>query len=176
MNVGEFLTSVTIWISALAYVSGAAIFVLSRGRSSWDAAGRVIWTVACSALLAHVFCAFQFYHHWSHAAAYLATAEQTSKMVNLNWGGGLYFNYAFLIGWIADIAWWWLRGLESYRQRPWLLLVLWHSFILFMFFNATVIFESGPQRWAGWLLCVFLCIVWLNAARHSANPGARLRG
>lgn len=141
-----------------------------------DAAARIIWTVACSALLAHVFCAFQFYHHWSHAAAYLATAEQTSKMVNLDWGGGLYFNYALVIGWILDIAWWWLRGLDSYRQRPWLLLVLWHSFILFMFFNATVIFESGPQRWAGLLLCIILCIVWLNAARHSSNSGARLQG
>lgn len=175
MSIGEFLTSLTIWISLLAYASGAAIFAHSRGRSRLDATVRIIWTVACSALLAHVFCAFQFYHHWSHAAAYVATAEQTSKMVNLNWGGGLYFNYAFVIGWILDIGWWWLRPLDSYRQRPWPLLVLWHSFMLFMFFNATVIFESGSQRWAGLLVCTFLCIVWLNAARQASNAGERLQ-
>src|SRR5687768_15263236 len=55
---------------------------------------RWLWTIACLALLAHVTCAFAFYHQWSHAAAYRHTAEQTAAMTGMNWGGGLYFNYA----------------------------------------------------------------------------------
>ena len=94
---GEILTKVTIWITIAGYAAGAAAFALSRERYKWDSAARLAWTVACVGLLAHVAFAFHFYHGWSHGAAYRDTARQTDEVVGLNWGGGLYVNYALLI-------------------------------------------------------------------------------
>ena len=74
MSGGELLTRFTVWVA----VAGYAAFLLSRGRRKWDAAARLAWTAACAALLAHVAFAFNFYHAWSHAAAYRDTARPAS--------------------------------------------------------------------------------------------------
>jgi hypothetical protein len=81
--------------------------------------------------------------------------------------GGLYINYALLIGWVIDVLWWW-RGLEAYRRRPWPLVAAWHGFLLFIFFNATVVFVAGPMRWLGLSVCLGLCLVWWLAARNNS--------
>ncbi len=121
-TIGEFLTRGTIWVSIVGYVVGSVIFALSlatRSRARWDAAARVVWSVACASLIAHFISAFQFYHGWSHAAAYRDTARQTEDVFGFNWGGGLFINYALLFAWILDIVCWWRNGLDSYRKRPW---------------------------------------------------------
>jgi hypothetical protein len=119
------------------------------------------------ALLAHVFCAFHFYHAWSHDAAYRETARQTDELFGINWGGGLFINYALIAGWLADVAWWWVRGVDSYRQRPWFLLAAWHGFVIFIIFNATVVFKTGLARWIGLAICLGLCLAWWRGWRHS---------
>jgi hypothetical protein len=167
MSSGEILTRVTIWITVVGFAAGAATFALSRKRRKWDSAARLALTAACIGLLAHVACAFHFHHGWSHVAAYRDTARQTDEVFGLNWGGGLYINYALLIGWVMDTLWWWLRGLNAYRRRPWPLLATWHGFLMFIIFNATVIFKTGFMRWAGLCVCLGLCIVWWVAARDS---------
>ncbi len=164
MSAGEILTRVTIWIALAGYTVGVVIYALSR---KWDAAARLAWTAACLGLLAHVICAFHFYHDWSHVSAYRDTARQTAEVFGLDWGGGLYINYAFLIGWIIDTLWWW-RGIEAYRRRPWSLVVAWHAVLLFIFFNGTVIFAAGLTRWLGLCLSLGLCIVWWFAARKNS--------
>jgi hypothetical protein len=126
-----------------------ALFVLSvalwlRRR---DPAARLAWTLACAFYLAHVSAAFQLRYHWSNSSAYLETARQTAEVIGLNWGGGLYFNYAFTVIWIADVFWWWRGGLSGYRDRPHWVTVTVYSFFGFMFFNATVVFGSGFVRW-----------------------------
>jgi hypothetical protein len=103
--------------------------------------------------------AFHYYHHWSHAAAYRETARQTAELTGLEWGGGLFINYALLAGWLADAAWWG-RDLESYRNRSWLIAAVWHGFLIFMIFNATVVFKTGPLRWIGLGLCLWLASLW----------------
>jgi hypothetical protein len=160
MTSGEILTRLTIWITILAYTVGAAAFALSRNRHRGDSVARVAWSVACLSLFAHVMSAFHFYHGWRQSAAYVETARQTNEMFGLNWGGGLYINYALLIFWIVDVAWWWLRGLDGYRRRPWPLVATWHGFLIFIIFNATVVFKTGFTRWAGLGLCLGLGIVW----------------
>jgi hypothetical protein len=164
MSGGEVLTRVTVWIAVAGYFAGAATYALARGRRGWDGAARLAWTVACAALLVHVACAFHFHHAWSGEAAYRDTARQTADVFGLDWGGGLYVNYALLAAWVADVLWWWGRGLDAYRRRPWPLVVGWHAFLIFIVFNATFVFAGGFVRWAGLCLCLALCGVWLLAA------------
>ena len=163
---GELLTKITIWLAVAGYAAGSVGFAISRGRVAWDAAARLAWTVACAALLAHVACAFQVFHGWSHGAAYFDTARQTNEVFGLDWGGGLYINYALMTGWVFDVAYWWLRGLDAYRRRRRALTAVWHGFLLFIFFNATVVFKSGPARWVGLGVCLCICVAWWQAARE----------
>jgi hypothetical protein len=116
--------------------------------------------MGCVSLLAHVACAYHFYHNWSQAAAYRETARQTAEVTGLDWGGGLFINYALVIGWVVDVAWWW-RGLDAYRNRPRWLVAAWQGFLIFMIFNATVVFKTGPLRWIGLGLCLGLVLLWL---------------
>ena len=176
MDIGEFLTRATIWVSIAGYAIGSAIFALSdspesrahpsQGRVGLDAATRVVWTIACASLIAHVISAFQFYHGWSHSAAYEDTARQTQEVFGLNWGGGVFINYALLIAWMLDIGWWWHSGVDSYRKRPWPFLVAWHGFLVFIIFNATVVFGDGIVRWIGAGICLMLIFAWVRMIRE----------
>lgn len=158
---GEVLTRATVWIAVAGYAIGCCVFALSRGKKQWESAVRVIWTIACASLLAHFICAFHFYHNWSHAAAYRDTARQTKELFGLNWGGGVFINYGVLVVWIFDVGWWWLGGVESYRARPAIPVVAWHAFLLFIIFNATVLFAHGPARWIGAVVCVVISLCWM---------------
>ena len=166
METGEFLTRATIWVAIVVYAIGSVVFALARGRSRWDSVTRVLWTVAVLSLVGHFICAYQFYHHWSHDSAYLDTARQTDEVIGLNWGGGLFINYAFLTLWTIDVSWWWLRGLASYRSRPWPVVAAWHGFLIFILFNAMVVFKDGPTRWVGLVICVVLLFSWARIARQ----------
>ena len=161
MTGADFLTRSTIWISIVAYTIGCLVF--ARRRDQW---ARLAWTAGCAALLAHYICAFQFFHAWSHTSAYIDTARQTAEVFGSNWGGGIFINYAVAIVWISDVAWWWLAGLNSYRRRPWLLTLIWHSFLIFIIFNATVVFKDGLTRWIGILVTLGLCLSWIVITRQ----------
>jgi hypothetical protein len=161
MSSGEFLTRGTIWISILSYAIGAIVFAMARGRTSFARWARLAWTIGCAALVVHFICAFNFYHAWSHESAYVDTARQTAEVIRVNWGGGLFINYAVALLWIADVSWWWVAGIGSYRRRPWSLTLIWHSFLIFIIFNATVVFKDGLTRWIGLLVCVSLVLSWV---------------
>lgn len=163
---GEFLTRSTIWISIAAYTIGSVIFATSWPRTKGDRWTRLSWTIGCSALVAHFISAFHFYHAWSHTSAYADTARQTAEVVAINWGGGLYVNYAVAGLWIADVAWWWLAGVNSYRRRPRSLTLAWHGFLIFIIFNATVVFEHGLIRLLGLVVSLILCLSWIQISRH----------
>jgi hypothetical protein len=163
MSSGELLTRSTVGIAILAYTAGAAIFATGRRRDQW---ARLVWTTGCAALLAHFACAFNYYHAWSHASAYSETARQTAAVLGINWGGGLFINYTVALGWLTDVVWWWFAGLSSYRRRPWLVTLIWHSFLIFIIFNATVVFKDGLTRWVGLLVCLTLCLSWFSINRQ----------
>jgi hypothetical protein len=171
MGGGEVLTKLTVWIAVAGYFAGAIVYALSRGRPRRDSLARLLWTAGCAALLAHAASAFHFQHGWSHAAAYRDTARQTAEVSGLDWGGGLYVNYALMALWVADVCWWWARGLRAYRRRPWPLAIAWHAFLLFIVFNATVVFATGFVRLAGLGLCAALVFVWVIAARDTTPRG-----
>ena len=166
MRSGELLTRSTIWISIVAYTIGCVVFATARDADRWV---RLAWTTGCAALVAHFICAFNYYHAWSQQSAYLETARQTAEVFRINWGGGLFINYALASLWTIDVAWWWFTGLSSYRRRPWLVTLLWHSFLIFIIFNATVVFKDGPARWIGLLVCLTLVLSWLSINRQRST-------
>jgi hypothetical protein len=159
MSKGEFFTRMTIWISLCGYALGAGINLLAKQNDKWQLRARWAWTIACLALLVHVVCAFHFYHNWSHASAYLETARQTGEVTGSYWGGGLFINYIFIAIWVLDTFWQW-RGIEAYRQRPLAVTIIWQSILIFMVFNATVVFKTGLLRWLGLALCLGLTLLW----------------
>ena len=164
MDSGELITRVTIWISIAAYVVGTVAFA-ARGKHA-DSFVRVTWTIACAALGVHYLFAFEFFHHWSHQSAYLETARQTEEVFRINWGGGLFINYGVLALWVLDVGWWWLAGLESYRNRPRSLVYAWHAVLIFIIFNATVVFKNGLLRGIGIFVTVILLLSWIAVMRQ----------
>ena len=162
MSSGELLTRSSVWISILAYTIGCVVFTTAR-NDRWT---RLAWTIGCAALVAHFICAFQFYHAWSQQSAYSETARQTAEVFRINWGGGLFINYAVAILWTADLVWWWLAGVSAYRRRPWWLTLFWHGFLIFIIFNATVVFKDGPVRWIGLLISLSLILSWILISRQ----------
>ncbi|HYP15237.1 MAG TPA: hypothetical protein VEQ63_15010 [Bryobacteraceae bacterium] len=99
---------------------------------------RLAWTAGLGLYLIHVCFAFQYFYSWSHQVAYEQTARQTAALFGVNWGGGLYLNYAFTAIWLADCLWWWL-GNSSYIRRPSAVSAGVHVFLAFMFVNATIV-------------------------------------
>ena len=145
-NAGIELTDWTIRLALLACAGRWALGLwFPKGRRH-ERPARGLWTLGCLLLWLHVACAFAFYHHWSHAEALESTALRTRETIGLDWGGGIFFNYALLVVWTADVLWWWIRP-TSYRMRPRSLALAVHAFLAFMIFNAAVVFESGATRW-----------------------------
>jgi hypothetical protein len=147
---------------------------ISSGGGERFAAARLFWTMGCLAYLAHVAAAFHFAHAWSHARAYEHTAQRTWELTGWRWGGGLYVNYLFTLLWVGDAAWWW-AGAASYRARPaWIGAAL-HACMLFVAFNATVVFGAGVIRWCGLAATLLLAAAWWHwraARRRGADRPA----
>src|SRR6267378_8615306 len=137
MDTGEWLTRGTVWLALSLYV-GCEMAAARRVGESFRAPRRLN-TAGCIAFLAHVACAFQFYHHWSHAVAYAETARQTAEFSGWNWGGGLYINDAFALVWLGEVVWSWANPNSYLKRENW---VGWavRSFFLFMMFNGAVVF------------------------------------
>lgn len=172
MDTGELLTRWTVRLALALYVLALILRWSAGGRRSSLSAARIAWTAGCGMFLLHVGCAFQFYHHWSHADAYAVTARRTAAAIGWDSGGGLYANYAFAVVWLADVLMWW-RGLEGYETRPRLLVGVVQIFLFFMFFNATVVFAEGVVRWVSAGVCLLLAAFrgWL--AFRAASPCVR---
>lgn len=158
VRIGELLTRGAIWLALGSGLLGAVGDHLCRSVPRWRSLARWAWTAACAAFLAHVISAFHYYHDWSHTAAYRETARRTAEIFGVNWGGGLFVNYAFTAAWIADAIWRWKP--ESYRRRPRFLVAAWHGLFLVMVLSATVIFEAGLARWIGLLLSSAFVLLW----------------
>ncbi|OAI53487.1 hypothetical protein AYO47_04750 [Planctomyces sp. SCGC AG-212-M04] len=164
MDNASALTRTTIHLALTEYVL-ALWLMMGLEAADWRAAtprgrsARWLWTWACITFLVHVACAFHFTHHWSHAHAF----EQTRR--ESGYGEGLYVNYFFIVAWTSDVVWWWIAPNAYAHRSPWIDRLL-HGFLLFIAFNATVVFEQGAVRIAG-LVGSFMLLVrwWLNICR-----------
>ena len=165
----ETLTRSTAVISLGLYAAHAVLLLRRSGRKNCSLA-RGLYTAGCVVFIAHVFCAFYFYHGWSHEAAWLDTARQTEEAFGFFWGGGIYFNYAFTLGWTLDSIWWCAAGTGFRRRPPWLTTV-WQAYFAFMAVNATVVFGDGIVRWIGAAVTTALFIFWVVSRRSGLPDG-----
>ena len=175
MNIGEFLTSWTIWIALAGYFAGLAGLLLCRLQPSLQSVTRLVWTVGCVFYLSHVVSAFQFYHDWSHQAAVLETARQTKEVVGQAVGDGIYMTYLFTLLWVLDAGWWWLNGNTGYFRRSKKISLSIHFFLFFIVFNGTIVFEGGLLRLLSLLAIIGLVVVWgyTYKYRNTSNSAAR---
>jgi hypothetical protein len=154
MDTGELLTRWTARVAVVLYIAGLA---MRADAPRWS---RLAWTAGCGVYLAHVLCAFGFIHHWSQAEAYAFVAAQTAAVTGLDWGGGLYVNYAFTLVWLVDVCWRW-----TLRPPPRWLAWSADAFLAFIVVNATVVFATGFSRWLGIVACVLLAVIWFRRYR-----------
>lgn len=104
----------------------------------------------------HIAVAMKTAHAWSHAAAIAATARQTMAVYGVNWGGGVFVNYAFVAVWLFEAWRWRWRPAGERRVVTWMMRV----FFFVMILNGAVIFAVGTRRIAGALLVVWLLWIW----------------
>src|SRR5262249_23028604 len=122
-------------------------------------------TGGLAAYLLHVACAFHFYHHWNHAAAYETTARQTEEGLGYAFGGGVFVNHFFALVWGADVSWWWCSPrtyLGRWRIVEWSL----QGFLACIAFNGTVVFGHGAIRWFGLAATVYLVVLVVYSANR----------
>ncbi|MCG8461445.1 MAG: hypothetical protein MI919_34620 [Holophagales bacterium] len=168
----ELLVRASVWLAIAAYPAGLLAAWFGRDDLDFQRLSRRVYSLGCAAFLVHVAAAFHVYHGWSHARALAETARQTAELTGTESGLGLWANYFFTLFWALDVASWWRSGLRGHRQRPAWIGVGLHSFFLFMIFNATVVFEEGPARWAGAALFLTLAGLGFVAARRRYGPSA----
>lgn len=155
-TLGDDLTRGTVRLALAYYGVGAALMTRLRPEE-WRATGmgavaRLCWTLGWLAYLVHLGMAFHHYHDWSHTAA----VEHTRQVSGL--GEGIYVSHLFTLVWTMDVLWWWLAP-AGYAARPAWLARLVHGFMAFIIFNATVVYEQGPIRWAGLVLLSGLAVL-----------------
>ena len=167
MTFGEWSILWTARIAFLFYAGALAAWLTGRAR-----AARSAWNLGLLIYLSHVAAAFQSHHHWSHAAAYEETARRTAELFGVRSGAGLYFNYVFTAVWTFDVIWLW-RSEETYRARPLWIAVAIHSFMAFLFFNATVVFVSGWVRCLGLTAALALGILAWHSRAHLTTGDSR---
>lgn len=156
---GELLITWSARLVVLFYLLRVAADVLLADRVRRERWARWAWTVGCGVYLVHVAFAFHFLHHWSHAAAVEHAARRTREVVGLEFGAGIYVNYAFTLLWIVDVAWWWRRS-RTGQAAPTAYYWVVQAIFAFMMFNATVVF--GPPHWK-WTVAA--AVLTLLAAR-----------
>jgi hypothetical protein len=167
---GDALTRNTVRV-ALVYYAAAAALMLRLQPAEWAAnswrgrLARCCWTLAWAAYVVHVALAFHYFDHWSHVHAVARTHQRTG------FGEGIYVSHLFTLLWTADVVCWWLWPAGHADRPAWVHRGL-HAFMAFVVFNATVVFEEGPIRWAGVLLFVGLAAVWLLWRQVSNLPRA----
>jgi hypothetical protein len=150
------LVRATMLVATLAWAGGEA---LMRRPGRLDELARSTWTAGVVLACLHVFLAFYLVYGWDHEAAVAATVQQSAGRFGTGWRGAIYLNYLFVMLWLADVCWWWIRP-AAHRSRP-----IWIErtrFLLFafMFVNGAIVFAAGAGRLVG------IVAVGIAAAGH----------
>ena len=144
-----------VWLSLIAFAAGE----LAKSRRYAGA-----WSISATGailLAVHIVLAMAVRHGWSHASALEATAQQTSDVFGIYWGGGVYVNYVFAVVWIAELFVWrqWPEGYAS--RLEWIKWSL-RAFYFVIIVSAAVIFATGWRRWMGAAILAGLVASWMK--------------
>lgn len=166
MNDPETVDQLVRWTARAAMLGLALAPAYSRlGRSR---AALTCYVAGWLVYLIHVGCAFALVHGWSHRAAYEHTAQASAELIGWSWGGGLWFNYLFTAVWTFDVVWR-LSAPRSYARRAWPIDVAVYGFLLFMAFNAVVVFGPPTTRAVGIAATMGLLVLAYRSTRNSAR-------
>lgn len=144
----------------------AAAEVVRIARPGATEPGRLLWTAAVILAWGHAALAFGSVYGWSHQTAVLATARQTAATTGLDWGGGIYVNYLFLIVWALDALRWWTAPAARLARSP-RLEQLRLAFFVFMFVNGAIVFAAGLARAAGIVAVAAVAAAWVVRERRT---------
>lgn len=169
MSFGAAFTVYAARASAIFYAAGVALLLTGDKH---DRSARIAWTLACALLWIHVASAFGLIHHWSPLQAYRFTEEQTARMTGVRSGIGIYLNYLAMIVWAADCTYWWTAGVAAYRRRRRGISIAVHAYLLFMVFNATVVFGGPGARFGGAIIFSMLLLLALRRRYGRRSPDA----
>ncbi len=157
---------------AFALWAGAVLMQLQSTRAEWRPeatafrVARAAWIAGIAVFLVHIGLAFHAAHSWSHARAF-AHVEASS-----GFGPGIFVSYAFTLIWSIDgIAW--LMAPARYATRPRRVALGLHGFMVFITFNATVVYGRSPLRWVAAGVFALLLGQWLKnrlIARTALRP------
>ncbi len=174
MEIEDLGTIVTVWsvrISMICMFCAFSLRLLDRSRdgsgetsareSALIVGARNLWLLGSFFALIHAMAAMIFAHQGSHELAFVDTAAKTKALLGVAIGAGIYFNYAFVVIWLAD-AMWWIAKPSSYesRNRTWNWLV--YGYLSFIAINGTIVFETGTVRWVsvGGLAVLAILFYW----------------
>ncbi len=164
MSAGELALHGTVWLALTAWASTEVLGQEPQGKRAPALGWRWLWSLGAVALAVHFALAMQLRHGWSHAAAVADTARQTEAKFGLNWGGGVWFNYAMVALWILDAAWAWAAPNYRNVSHVWQWSV--RGYFLFMWFNGAVVFPTGPIRWFGLVACGAVAWSWWRRRKN----------
>lgn len=142
-------------------------YVLAEGAAlaGWvPALVRLWWTLGWLGYVIHLWVAFQIYHHGSHAEA----VEHVREAAGI--GSGIFVSHFFTLVWTLDVAARWLTPGWRAQWPTWALGLL-HGFMAFIVFCATVVYETGPIRWAG--VGMFVALAAIAAIGLTMRRSAR---
>ena len=156
---GPELIAWTVRLGILCFTAVLGVWAAGCTGPAIDRYLRWVWTGGWFLFFFHMLAAFHFQHHWSHAHAVADTARQTLELIGWEFGGGVYFNYLFLLLWGADLVLWWQGKQSADWYRPLRRMLI--GYLIFIAFNGVVVFKSGWLRWAGTAATLGLSGIWL---------------
>ena len=149
-------TFLTARIAMLLYAAAMFLWLYARRPT---ATVRLLYTAGWVLLLVHVAAAFHIHHHWSHAAARAHVQEVTARYTGVPSGIGLWLNYLTTALWTADVIFWWAAGTPCYSARPRWVSTAIQALLIFMVFNATVVFGRDASRVIGAIVFATLAVL-----------------
>ncbi len=162
----------SIRLSMLLFVATLLAWLIARQQPRIQVIVSAMWTLSFLLFLAHVMSSFHFVHQWSHRNAYLATAKETHELMGVEFGGGVYFNYVFLVAWAVHVGCTWFPAAANHPVTR-TLLQLCLLYMLFIAFNGVIVFKAGWLRAAGIAATVVLLVVaanrWLGTRKVAAS-------
>ena len=151
------MLAISIYVSASLYTIALGL-ILSKQQQT-TTLFKVVSSTACSFTAVHAYLALSDEHQWNHQHAFDHIANETERVLGFRFGYGVYFNYLFVIVWIADVIWLWSSP-ESYQNRSNRLSSAFHLFLILIMVNGAVVFRDGLPRYLGIVVIVSILATW----------------